>query len=284
MKTTTPVEVPDQQAGNVQTHIPMSSWAEWKERCAAALCADETRHQLETFVTAHFNRRVQAYTHRSTSDGRIASIPAIECMHRLESSMVINRNGQGKAYKDWLFARAANGQALEALESGVVLLIRDVVREYLRREHSPSFMISLNDSLTSDPHGLTIEDLIPCDTDPSEEASLRELEQLASWHAQQWDEELDHRERIALLAREMGLSLAHPEVEHAAGCRKSVLNDAHQKMCERVVSDLRNKYQNEDGHALKILTIRTLTALAALIKTQAAHDPACKSLLLMEGS
>ncbi|OGV43528.1 MAG: hypothetical protein A2X46_07785 [Lentisphaerae bacterium GWF2_57_35] len=199
-------------------------------------------------------------------------------MHRLETSMVINRNGHGKAYKDWLFARAHGDRAHEALESGTVLLVRDVVRDYLRREHSPVFMISLNDAATPNANGLTIEDLLPCDSDPSAEASMRELEQLAERHAQRWAGELGHRERVALLAREMGLSLAHPEVERTAGCRKSVLNDAHRKLCERVATDLKKKHENEDRQALQILTIRALEALSTLIAGQARLDPAYQTL------
>ncbi len=259
----------------------LSHWLEWKERCAVALCSPDAQQYLGAFVAANFTRQTQRYMHRTNLKGQVPSLPTRDCMHWLETAMTLRQTGQGKAYKHWLFARSpGHNKEPSALESGVALLIRDAARDFLRREYSPAFMISLaNPDPEEHAHGLELEDLLPAESNPSDESALRELEQLAEWHALQWESSLERPVKAAILARALGISLAHPSVQKMAACRKSYLHEAHQAFYKAKANELKEQYQAEGTEFARLLALQAFEVLASRLASKAPSDPACKPLL-----
>jgi hypothetical protein len=165
---------------------------------------------------------------------------------------------------------------LDALVGGAVVLIRDVAREHLRREKAPSWIVSLQAPIPGVPQvTLTLEDLLPGTVDPAEEAAVREFERLSRVHAHAFFQAMERRERVALLAKELGLSLASPLVEEVAGCRKSALNDAYFTFFKRVAADLKTQYAEDDENSLRILAEMTFRGINDMVWEWGASERSC---------
>lgn len=214
-------------------------------------------------MAAHFNRYVRKYSYRTNSTGA-GHVPAGECVRRLESSMAIGRRRDGKAYKQWISTRArAATDDLSAYESGAVLVLRDVVRDYLRQESSPHFMVSLNESVAGvGPHALTVEDLVADESEPGGLTAERELRELASRLAGELAATLQKAERVALVARRLELPFHHHAIERAAGCRRSSISESCRKMVGRVVATIGRRYKSEDADTRRRLVLLTLGGLS----------------------
>jgi hypothetical protein len=243
-------------------------WLEWKDRCASGLCSEAARSALCAFADSRFRGYVNKYFERGTGGGRgFAEIGPADAWHLFETHLLVRNTRCGKRYKEWLFdrvnapaaaVRPAEGDWLDTVQGGATLIMRDVVREYLRREHSPDWTVSLNSPISDGDTPLTLEDLLPGSLDPAGEVAQREFERLAALHAARFAAEMNRRERVALLARGEGIPLTHPAVEFAAGCRKSTLNEALHGFVARVVRQLRAHYGGEDPSALRLLAVMIL--------------------------
>jgi hypothetical protein len=200
---------------------------------------------------------------------------------------MLNNTREGKRYKDWLFERAGtwDAEALDVLAGGAVLILRDVVREHLRREHEPAWMRSLNGPVdTSAGEGLTLEDLLPGGIDPSDEVATREFQHLSAVHAGEFLKDMPLRERVVVLARELGLSIAHPAVERVAGCRKSLLGKSYHACFERLAGWIRRQYEEDDPEAVRILTVMTCQELGSAVRAWGAGDKNAAVLLSLAGA
>lgn len=235
-------------------------------------------------MTAHFNRYVQKYHYRTNSNGRPGRVPAGECVQLLESCMAVGRRRDGKAYKQWLAVRGRGvADDRSAFESGAVLVLRDVVREYLRRECSPRFMVSLHEEVArAGRHVLTVEDLIADEVEPGGEIAERELRELASGLAGVLAETLRRAERVALVARKLDLPFHDHAVELAAGCRRSSISESCRKVVERVMKTIDRKYSMEDAGTRRRLALLTLGCLsdAAVEQVYAADSDAALRAML----
>ena len=253
--------------------VPMEYWSQWRERCASQLCDAPARDLLQGFVATRFNRFIQRIGFAVKNVRGAGLVPASQCMHLLESFIAVGQHKKGKAYKNWLFTRAPETQ-VGAVEGGVTVLIRDVVRDYVRKEFSPIFMCSMED-LTAGMRGrgLTIDDLISVGPAPDEAVAAREVKELAVEGAHAFVERVDHRTRVALVARELGLSLADPLVLDIAGCRKSALNDSHQKLCQHVCAVLKKRFPREHPGVVRQLVAATLCEVSRAIMDSACGKP-----------
>ena len=192
-----------------------------------------------------------------------------EPWHLFETYLAIRNTRQGKTYKEWLFARlpGIEREDLEALAGGATLLMRDVVRDYLRQEYPPSEMISLNSTTGGlNDSGLTLEDLLPGTIDPVNEVATREFERLATGHAHEFFDQMGPREKVAFLAKDLGLSLAHDEVLKAAGCRKSVLNESYQAFILNAAGEIKKIYSSEDAESVRLLILMTLQKIKCNVR------------------
>lgn len=230
----------------------VANWQEWKEKCALALCAEDARRSLPGFVHARFSHFVEAYVRTTNAGSASGLIPfADEAWHRFETHFHLHELPGGKTYKDWLFAHMEEKgySAQESIEAGATLLLRDVVREYLRREHSSHRMISTNarvDGSASDGASPSLEELLPGLLDTTRDVESRELQEVAHADSAAAFARLDRRERVALLVHEAGMSLAHPEAIRVAGCRRSALNDAFHGALTGIAAYAREHHLRED--------------------------------------
>lgn len=271
-----------------QAVAAVACWIEWKQRCALDLCSAAARTALRSFAGARCQNFARKCRETGRADGAAPPLlAAADAWHLLETHLVVKTDAAGKRYKDWLFARVAGraGQAaLDAIQGGATLIMRDVVREHLRREYSPREFTSLNAPLSDGDVPLTLEDILPGGADPADEAGQREIERLAGEHASGFFREMSRRERVALLARELGLSLAHPAVARAAGCGKSMLCAAFRESVTRVAARLLADYGREDLPGVRVLTVRVLDRLTkAVLDWAAISENACAHLFSLAG-
>ena len=207
-------------------------WVTWKEKCALALCLPAVQSDLRAFVHSRSRRYAAIYAQSfRVTEAEAASSGPGDTWHWFETYFQLHSSREGKSYKEWLFARAAMRPSVGAgnIESGVSLLLRDVVRDRLRHEYSPGRAVS-PDAATSpvdDNAQLSPADLLPDSFDTVGEVERREVERIASQLAESALAAIPLRGRIALLGRELGISLAHPAILKAARCGKTVLANAH---------------------------------------------------------
>lgn len=257
------------------------NWREWKERCALALCGEDTGRVLTGFVHARFVRFVEAYIRTTNAGSPMAVTPdARESWHRFETHFRLHARPGGKSYKEWLFSQPEGRDYLpqESVEAGASLLVRDVVREYLRREFSADWMVSTGERVSI--HGgnsaPTLEELLPGAADTAGDIEARDMEQAVRADAEAALFRLDRRERIALLAREAGMSLAHPEALKAAGCGKSALNDAFHSALTAIAGLVRERHPCEAKDVQASLACLTFGKVRGLVVTWAKLENSCR--------
>lgn len=255
---------------------------EWKKFCALDLCSEEAQNRLREFAFLRFRNLASRYAHRtSVKDTRSLAPEKKDSWHLFETHMTVKTTQQGKRYKDWLFARTirSDDPALDVIQGGASLIMRQVVRDFLRQEFPPKNIVSLHSPLSNNIGGsFTLEDLLPVDIDPSSEAALREYEKLAEVHADNFFENMTRRERLALLAREIGISLTHKTIEKIAGCRKSMLNAAYQDFMRRIAARLRTEYRDDDNESVLQLALMTVGNVKKSVLDWGKSENACAEL------
>ncbi len=277
-RTATPLEPARSEAA--------AAWLEWKARCALGRCEPGTARRLTAFAASRLSGLLIRVA-RAAGVPPPPAPPDADAWHLFESHLVIKGEVGGRACKDWLFARAAPGGrfSLDALQVSATLLFRDAVREHLRRERAPAFQVSLSAPLTVGEAGsaLTLEDLLPGASDPSEEADRRELETLAEAAADDLWSATSRRLRVGWLARALRLALYHPDVLAAARCGKSALHAELQAAQRNLVGELRRRHPREEASALYELSVRTAAGLLARARTWGRTEETCARLFLMAG-
>jgi len=262
----------------------LANWQEWKDRCALALCGEDARRLLPGFVHARFSHFAQAYAGTTNAGTAFGVIPSSsEAWHRFETHFQLHDSPGGKKYKDWLFAgmETRGYSAQESVEAGASLLIRDVVREYLRREFSNRRMVSMSQgaagcSGAGEP--LSVEDLLPGTTDTRCTVEDREFDAMARLDAEGAFAALDRRERIALLAHAAGLSLAHPQAVKAAGCGRSTLNAAFHGALHKVAACVRERHPGEAASVQATLACLMFAYVNRLVSLWGKSENDCVSL------
>ena len=243
-------------------------WLAWREKCAAALCPQEAQAAFFSFAQSRFVRYLTFYRKATNVDLVQALLPEpLHSWHLFETYLAIRNTREGKVYKQWLFACAEGADdVLKALETGASLLMRDVVREHLRREYSSRRMVSLNQPIpTATGDAVTLDELVPGPSDPLNPVDQKELAELAGKESVEICKTMPLREKIALLAHGLRLSLAHPIVLTAADCRKSMLNTAYHKALLHVAAHIRRKFPNETRDVQALLSIQALKAVTKAI-------------------
>lgn len=258
-------------------------WRRWTSACALGLCPPDTRAALERFVAVRFRHHIDAYAHRTAVDRPDALMPSpVNAWQAFETWLRLRNTRQGKTYKQWLLAHATPTATLDQqrIESAATLLVRDAVREYLRREVAPAFMLSLDHATPCPgmPGEVSLHDLIP-DPHPARDATeLRDLDRLTAREAPHALAALPTRERMALLARGLGIPLSHPGIIQAAGCSKTTLSRAYGEALQTVASHTRTVFPNEDRSTQADLAVRLFAALQPPLMRWGKGDPICVRL------
>lgn len=258
-------------------------WVEWKQTCALSLCSGHTQHSLQRFAGLRFRTHTRRYAY-TTGEGQHGEAPALappDAWHLFETHLVAGSTRQGKRYKDWLFARTegSSDPFLDVIQGGATLIMRDVVREHLRKECLPANTVSIQEPLShGEGESLTLEDLLPGAPDPTDEVAQREWSRLADRHAHRAFTDTTSRERMVLAARMLGISLAHPAVESVTGRRKSVLSTTLRALVERVGERIKVEYPDEEPGALVALCLLTITNVKRRALEWAKSEKACARL------
>ena len=166
-----------------------SDWCQWKARCALGLCDRPTQGRLATFAM----QRLRRYARRASGltnliDGADRRLPhdAAQAWHLFETHALAVLTREGKAYKEWLFARTQNtGDApCDVVEAGASLMLRDVARRFLMNECLRPGTRSLDAPVTgSVDETLTYRDLLPDAMTPADTLAARELDMMAAQEA-----------------------------------------------------------------------------------------------------
>ena len=263
---------------------PTAHWLEWKKTCALGLCSPVAQAALRAFVHARFLRYTSFYAESIDAGNSSATSPdAREAWQWFESYFELQRTRAGKSYKEWLFSRASDvlGPTTGDIESGVSLLLRNVVRSRLREDYSSPRMLSLDANIVPPSQGAAVSlgELLPDDFDTADEVERRELERMADALAAAAATSLSHRERIALLGRELGLSLANPQVVQAAECGKTALAEAYQTALRAVASYVADAYPRETRAYLAALAVSVFAAVRRRIVSWARAEKSLSGLL-----
>lgn len=248
--------------------VTEEAWREWKRTCAAGLCSAETVSSLHRFGAHRFRYFMNRLNvHARSSGGALYHPEFSDGWHLLETHARVNKTRSGKLYKTWLFERARQqgGDFTAALESGATLIMRDAVREHLRKECAPPFMTSLNRPLTG-PSGstYTLEDLLPDEVNPADVVAEREWKDLASRHARELFKELGPREHAVLWARARGIFFHDARLQRKLKCSESLLYKIYQAVLHALGQHLKTHYPGESADALTRLACMTHAHLAAL--------------------
>jgi hypothetical protein len=259
-------------------------WLAWKRHCALGLCDAAAQQALRGFARHRFFRYVRSYAATAGELDAISLTPeAADAWHCFEAYLRLRSNRAGKSYKEWLFSRTdpAGALTLDVVQGGATLLMRDVVREHLRREVA-SHMVSLDAPLRpgrgeGEP---SLAQLLPSSLDTLDEVERRELEAMAGTEAAAVESSLGRRQRVALLAHHLGLSLAHAQVTEAAGCGKSLLFTAHRDALVQVAETVRSRHPGEGRDTQAALSILALRALLERMVEWGRSENACRRFFL----
>lgn len=221
----------------------LEHWRQWRERCALALCDDETRAVLSRFGAMRFRGYLDRWRVRAAAYTPPMPEPD-DAWHWLEVYMTVPSVGIGKRYKQWLFVQAEQRPPLlNALESGASVLMRTVVCQYVCEHAPPRHSVSLDQVVAGSAEApVTLGDCLPASGNPRSEAARREQEALALRHAQALAPTLTPRERMALTARALGVSMRRAAASGDIPCRRAVLNATYRKLAQRLFKELEASY------------------------------------------
>jgi hypothetical protein len=231
-------------------------WQMWHRECALARCSQRAMSDLESFAGKRMLTFLRRYVTRTNlGSTTLPHLSDPEAWHLFESYMAVTTTRSGKRYKDWLFARTRRDpvSAGDIVEAGASLIMRTVTRDFLRREFSPRATVSMQTVVATGSTGtdLTLEDLLPSPTSPAPTGD-GDYEPLAERHATERMAAMNHRDRVALLARSLGLPLSHGAVVAVAGCGKSVLSQAYRLLVTGIGEDVQRAYPDEGEGAMRL--------------------------------
>lgn len=223
----------------------LENWEMWYRRCAAARCTRVAQHDLFGFAYNRFRRYLQKFR------PLLISPEATAAWHAFESYLTLGRTRSAKAWKSWLFSRGGASPTLSCIQGGATLIMRDVVRDYLRREHAPAWMCSLDAPLDngtgSDTSAVSLADLLPDPADPIAVLEARDLQALVDPILASAKACLSARERIALTVHHAGKALSHRVVTQAVACSKSALYNSLHAAMQKVGRLLRRALPHESS-------------------------------------
>ena len=236
-------------------------WQEWGELCDSAKCTDNHKAALYEFARINWH----LYLDDESGGGEIpesSEVTGEQPWMKFESYCVVKHTTEGKSTKSWLFKRLSlpYGTPADKIRSGASLLMRSVVREFLRKEGR--FRLrrfgrpepSLDDILPNSSETLTYGDVLLQDIpDPGQEAELRDLKKIAQEEAVEIVSGFSERQRIVVTAWALGIALSNPEVGKIAGCKKSVLSDELNKTFRSIEKKIHSDYADEDVRGRSLL-------------------------------
>jgi hypothetical protein len=231
------------------------AWADWYERCAFGLLEKAAKAGLEKVVGDRFRSRVK----RLNAYGGDLPYPVDrECAHLFETWCALHDRRDGKRYKDWLMTRGQRD--LDTIQSGIMLLVRNVVREWVRQQHAAFTALSLDEPLP-EASGRCLRELLPAErTDDSAEWSR--------WQTRQAHALIKAAQPVDLAVLEVraeGRVFSHPQVRADTGYGKTALHNAHRRILKNVAEDVKAEFPGLDTETASQLVLSTLDQASQLI-------------------
>lgn len=227
----------------------LADWRAWHAACALGLTPEGSRGVLEGFLGRRFGGMVR----RMGSGGLSHRVPGdAACASLFETWCCLHRRREGKRYKDWLMARGDG--SLGAVESGVMLLLRKVVLEWVRMEFPRGMGLSLEAELGAG--GVTLEELLPEGTVAAEVRFEEEgwvRERVPGWVAA-----MTRAERAAVAARREGRSFVDAGVLRAAGVGKTALHKHFRGWVTERAAEVRSRFGEMPAAEGTALVLRIL--------------------------
>ena len=291
---------------NSHHRTSLESWIEWKRQCALDLCCDVTQDDLAAYgipiIIGAFRTFDPDLPIPSGLDGADARR---DCWHLFETHMHATSGATGKRWKDWLFEKAAGSrdEPVDVLEKAAYRCMRTAVKRFCIAEGRTKdrldgrVVVSKDEPSGSDPESPAWEESMSASAcvDPSSQAAIQELWQIAQKQAESYFEGMERRARIALFADSCDLALDEPEVERAAGRKSSTLyadinrprreGEKQRVRCSRLLDELRTQveraYPGEDDGALNSLTRMALAALRDRCTEWIKLEESCAALFIL---
>jgi len=244
----------------------LEHWQMWREHCALARCTETAQRDLKGFAVNRYARFLEKC-------GRPTAAPnAHDAWHGFESHLALGHQRTAKAWKEWMFARGGKHPTLDCIQGGATLILRDVVRNHLRREHAPNWMLSLHAPIgraNDSEHSVTLADLLPDTSDPLDAMEQREITVCARKLTAAVSADLTRGEVVALITHQAGKTLSHPTALQVADCSKSSLHNALHQGLYKLAASIKAALPNETAsvhilaarHILENITWQTLKKL-----------------------
>jgi hypothetical protein len=257
----------------------MQAWRHWHEACALGLISETGRMQLRRVIADRFRSMLRKINLHG--QGMLSAPPEADCAHLFESYCAVHQRRDGKKYKDWLLTRGRRD--LDTVQSGVMLLVRNVVREWIRDVHPKTAALSLQQCLGD--HGVSLQELLPDQKTParSEDQTLWMAAYLAEARA-----DLEAVEITVLKLRAQDVIFSAPGIQETYGVGKSTLHKYHRRLLTRIAEAAVARFPElspEDGVRLVLDILDALAqdiflnfsaekpGTAAFRKVKESHDP-----------
>lgn len=268
------------------------SWEEWKHKCALALCSEPTRAELAGFVGPILRSKIRAWDpNASLSPGRSEGDTEADFFHLFESYMHTTSSATGKRWKDWLFAGTARGKDSNetAIERMVCSCLSTIAEDVYLKEgpgklkRAGGTTVSFDEPAIEDgdPIGQLLAD--PAAPDPSQEAEIAELREIAREEAARVFPGLEWPLRIVLLAQAMDRKLNEPIFAELAGRSQSTLYQLFKDFPIKLEAELAERFSSQDTRTLRLLAIFTIQELGREILSWARSEKSCAPLFISEG-
>ena len=271
----------------------LSSWLEWKSVCALELCAAPTQDQLAAFgmpILTNLFKEIDPDLNLVPGlwqQGSPGSQSSREKWQVFETYMYASPKKTGKRWKDWLFEKAASSpdETAVVLEKLVCCCMRTAVRDFCTKEgrakerFQKHIFVSKDAPLTLGEKGrATIEETIGYWLTPAVEAEFAELKELAHTLARSRFDSMPLEARVAVLATVLEISLALPEVELAAKCRKTKLYKIVKQLEQGIRKDLENEFREDDPETLEALAQLVFQKIGDFCTDKLRSEKSCSPL------
>lgn len=244
-----------------------ASWRTWHARCALGLCDPWVQAELRTYIWNQFRRYVLRFETR-TQAGPAAVLDALgprDAWHLFETHAAVGRDRAAKRYKDWMarFEPLHDRTPADGWQHAASLLMRDVVREHLRREYSPHRTLDAGQEAAL-PAAACADPCAPIDAlEPRTATDARAYAEVAAILAQALFDDLSDRARSVLLARVHGVLPSSEALRRHLGVGRSALYDTLRGVMSGIADACREAYPGEPDESLYCLATHVYDALAA---------------------
>lgn len=239
----------------------LEHWLEWGERCALGRCGDAARDRLINFARHRFGGFLKTFSSLTAIPGDEIVVPeGRDAWHLFETHAVARSMGTGKIFKRWIFGRRGEDPETwyDSVSSGATLILRNAVREYVVRELPRERTASLESHADTSCEFAPGDELLLSAPGVEMQVQMRELDDICRDLEQEVFEMSTLRERVALLAKSVGISLDHPLVNKAAGCGRTVLGETYRNYVLSIGALVRSRYPDDDSETVMILSMQLL--------------------------